>query len=505
MPESADIPLPPATLPELVAEQVRRTPERIAATDGRVELTYAELWDRAGLVADRLPDVEPESLVAILLPRSLGFLVAALGVARAGGAYLPVDPQSPPERIRRTIADARPVAVVTDASGHDEWPDRVVLDDAGRPVGTGRTSAGPRATARPANAAYVIYTSGSTGAPKGVVVTHRALTNYLRWAVQAYPACGGATLAHSAVTFDLTVTALYTPLLAGGRVHLAGLSSGPGRAALRISPCTLLKATPALVPMLEVLPAEFSPTRELVLGGEELLGETLARWRSAHPDVTIINEYGPTEATVGCMEERLRPGDPVPSGPVALGRPIWNMRVFVLDDRLRPVPPGATGEMYLAGAGLARGYLGRPAMTADRFVACPFGPPGERMYRTGDLARRNADGTLYFAGRSDSQVKLRGFRVEPGEVESVLQTHPQVAQCAVVPRADAFGPTVLCAYVTAVPGHSPDPAALRRHAETLLPEYAVPAQVVVIDAIPLTGHGKVDRRALGAGAEVIGR
>ncbi|MFC0005865.1 AMP-binding protein, partial [Micromonospora siamensis] len=262
--------------------------------------------------------------------------------------------------------------------------------------------------------AYVIYTSGSTGHPKGVVIAHQALAGYLLTAAVDYPGAAQGSLLHSPVGFDLTITALYLPLLLGGCVHVADLLGDEQVTTERVG---LLKVTPSHLGVLENTGWAL-PVGDVVVGGEALSGPALAGLRQRHPAAVIVNEYGPTETTVGCVTHRIEPGDELPAGPVPIGRPTANTRVFVLDERLELVCPGVTGELYVAGAGLARGYLGQPGLTAGRFVACPFGGPGERMYRTGDLVRWNGRGELEFLGRVDDQVKVRGFRVELGEVEA---------------------------------------------------------------------------------------
>jgi hypothetical protein len=291
---------------------------------------------------------------------------------------------------------------------------------------------------------------------------------------------------HSPVGFDLTVTSLHGVLAAGGCVTVAALAPG-------LPPAAFLKVTPS---HLAVLPSGLVHRGELVVGGEALLGEPLGDWRRRHPDVTVVNEYGPTEATVGCILHRVGPGEPVPVGGVPIGRPAPGTRAYVLDARLRPVPVGVPGELYLAGDQLARGYLGQPGQTADRFVPDPYGPAGTRMYRTGDRARLLADGTLEYLGRTDSQVKVRGFRVEPGELEAALAEEPGLAQVAVAVREDPAGGTRLVGYAVAEPGAAPDAEAVRARLAGRLPGYLVPAAVVLLDALPLTPNGKVDRRAL---------
>ncbi|MFE6992751.1 amino acid adenylation domain-containing protein, partial [Streptomyces pharetrae] len=288
--------------------------------------------------------------------------------------------------------------------------------------------------------------------------------------------------------FDLTVTALYSPLVSGGRVVLAELDEQAGQ----VGRPSFMKVTPSHLGLLQALPEGVSPSGTLVTGGEALVGEVLEAWRAEHPQVTVINAYGPTEATVNCTDFRIEPGQRVGSGPVPIGRPFWNTRAYVLDERLRPVPPGVAGELYIGGVVLARGYFERPDLTAERFTADPFGPAGARMYRTGDMARWNSDGQLVYAGRVDDQVKLRGFRIELGEIQAVIAGHPEVARAAVVVREDQPGDQRLVAYVVgSVDG-------VREYVASRLPDYMVPSAFVALDELPLTVNGKLDRRALPA-------
>ncbi|MFI6447709.1 amino acid adenylation domain-containing protein [Kitasatospora sp. NPDC050543] len=504
-------PSPLLPVPELFQAQVERTPDRPALrADGR-ELSYAELNARANRLARLLVQrgAGPERLVALALPRSVDQVVALLAVLKSGAAYLPIDPAHPAERIAYTLADAAPTLLLTtlDAGaalpavdGPEVWElDRpeVTALLAGEPD-TDLADADRLARLTPGHPAYVIYTSGSTGRPKGVVVEHRSVADYLGWTAADYPSARGVALVHSPVSFDLTVTALWTPLVVGGCVHLAALDEDrPTRDALAEHPVTFLKATPSHLPLLTALPPEFSPSGELLLGGEALTAGAVAEWRRRHPDVGLVNVYGPTEATVNCTEYRIPPGTELPDGPVPIGRPFAGTRAYVLDAHLRPTPPGVPGEFYIAGASLARGYLGRPGLTAERFVADPHGPAGARMYRTGDLATWRADGNLVYLGRADDQVKLRGFRIELGEIETALTDHHQVRSSAVVVREDQPGDQRLVAYVVGADG-PPDTAALRAALERALPEYMVPSAVVALDRLPLTPNGKLDRRALPA-------
>ncbi|WP_203924701.1 non-ribosomal peptide synthetase, partial [Rugosimonospora africana] len=508
--------VPQVTVPELFEAQVARTPDAIAVVCDGVGVSYAELNARANRLARHLVGfgLGPERLVALALPRSVEMVVALLAVLKAGGAYLPIDPDYPAERIGFMLADAAPVAVVATRGTCDVLPDdvlpgdvevpRVVVDAAetaavvaGLPPAD-LTDADRLHPLTAANPAYVIYTSGSTGTPKGVMVEHRSVANYLSWTTSSYRGARRVSLVHSPISFDLTVTALYTPLLVGGTLLLT--EPKPDESVNRRGrySYTFVKATPSHLSILDTLPDEPSPDVELVLGGEALTGEALRAWRTRHPAATVLNAYGPTEATVNCVEYRIEPGDDVPAGPVPIGRPLLNTRVYVLDSGLRPVPWGVVGELYVAGAGLARGYLNRPGLSAGRFVADPFGGVGERMYRTGDLVRWTSDGDLVFVGRSDDQVKLRGFRIELGEVEAALTEDPVVSQAVVVLREDRPGEKRLVGYVVGVDGAAVDGGVLRDRLAERLPDYMVPVVVVGLDSLPLTGNGKLDRRALPA-------
>ncbi|WP_410581902.1 non-ribosomal peptide synthase/polyketide synthase [Amycolatopsis sp. lyj-108] len=468
-------PLGAATLPELVRAQAERTPDAPAVTDVGVTLTYAELERHANRLAHRLiaAGAGPEHRIGIVLPNSAELLVALLAVLKSGAAYVPIDPMYPPDRISAVLGDSRPLAVLDDREA--------VLDTAGWP----ETDPGVRPL--PDHPAYVIYTSGSTGKPKGVITTHGGLLNFLRWAAETYPSLSGTAVLHSSVSFDLTVTTLYGTLLAGGRIRVAGSQAQ--------RPPTFLKATPGHLPLLGVMDDdELSPTGELVVGGDQLLGSVADAWRADHPGVVVINEYGPTETTVGCMEYRVGPGQELAAGAVPIGHPIWNTRLYVLDARLNPVPPGIAGELYVAGDGLARGYFELPGLTAAGFIACPFGEPGERMYRTGDVVIRRHDGELVCLGRVDEQVKIRGFRIEPGEVEAALRSHPDLTEAVVVARRDD-GQARLIAYLVSV-ADTPDAATLREFLGRSLPEYMIPSAFVPLDALPLNRNGKLDRKAL---------
>ncbi|MGP3924192.1 amino acid adenylation domain-containing protein, partial [Streptomyces sp. 8N616] len=507
--------VPHASVLDLFHAQAARTPHAAAVRDARSTLSYAELDARSSRLAQLLIQrgVAPEQFVGIALPRTADLAVGLLGVLKAGAAYLPIDPDYPAERIAFMLGDTDPTLIISNRELAGALPDtstpHLLLDDPGTAEESaalpaeGPTDADRNGPLLPAHPAYVIYTSGSTGRPKGVVIEHRSLGAYLQWAREAYPAMTGTSLLHSPISFDLTVTALYTTLVSGGLVHIAELDE---RAAEGPTP-TFLKGTPSALALLEALPDETSPTELIMLGGELLLGEVIDRWRARHPGADVLNVYGATEATVNSVQYRIEAGAPSPTGPVPVGRPFWNTQVYVLDSGLRPVPVGVPGEAYIAGTGLARGYWNRASLTAGRFVANPYGPPGSRMYRTGDVLRWNEDGQLEFVGRGDGQIKLRGFRIELGEIESVLASHPQVVQAAVVVREDLPGDKRLVAYVVAG-ASAPAAESVREHAAAQLPEYMVPSAFVTVDAFPLTPNGKLDRRALPApdfGPEAAGR
>ncbi|WP_328489127.1 non-ribosomal peptide synthase/polyketide synthase [Streptomyces zaomyceticus] len=505
------------TVLDLFREQTARTPHAAAVTGSDGTLDYAELDARSSRLAHLLVarGAAPERFVGIALPRTTEMVVALLAVLKTGAAYLPVDPDYPAERIEFMLDDTRPTLLVTTRDLAGALPDtgtpRLHLDDpeladalAAQPA-TAPTDADRHSPLRPAHPAYVIYTSGSTGRPKGVVIEHRSLGAYLQWGRDAYPAMTGTSLLHSPISFDLTVTALYTTLVSGGLVRVAELDETTAEGATP----TFLKGTPSVLALLEALPADVSPSGLVMLGGELLLGEVIDRWRARRPEADVLNVYGATEATVNSVQYRIPAGAPSPTGPVPVGRPFWNTRVYVLDSALRPVPAGVPGEAYIAGTGLARGYWHRAGLTSERFVANPYGPPGSRMYRTGDVLRWNHDGLLEFVGRGDGQVKLRGYRIELGEIEAVLAAHDHVTQAAVLLREDQPGDKRLVAYA-ATGGRPVTPEDLRALAAEQLPEYMVPSAFVTLDAFPLTPNGKLDRKALpapeyGTGSESAGR
>jgi amino acid adenylation domain-containing protein/non-ribosomal peptide synthase protein (TIGR01720 family) len=505
------------TLPELFERQAARTPDAVAVVSGARSLSYAELATGAGRLARYLVGLEvgPESRVALVLGRSAETVVAVLGVLMAGAAYVPVDPGYPAERVRWMLTDAAPDVVICTARTRDALPAELTAGTAGRLVtlddpATAAAIAGHRgggldererpAPLRPGHPAYVIYTSGSTGAPKGVVVTHRGLGNLAAAQIERFGVRAGArVLQLASLSFDAAVSELCMALLSGASVVTVGPTELPPRVPLG-QVVARWGVTHVTVPPSALAAADDLPDglETLVVAGESCPPGLVERWS---PGRRMVNAYGPTETTVcAAMSLPLTP-ESVGSGAVPIGGPIGSTRLSVLDGFLRPVPPGMVGELYVTGAGVARGYLGRAGLTAARFVASPQ-VPGERMYRTGDMVRRTGDGALVFVGRADGQVKVRGFRVEPGEVETALAGHPGVAQAAVVAREDSPGERRLVGYV--VPdrqlpaGRELDERSVRAHAAAVLPDYMVPAAVVVLDALPVTANGKVDRAALPA-------
>ncbi|MFC9133373.1 amino acid adenylation domain-containing protein [Streptomyces sp. NPDC057099] len=519
-------PVPSATVRELFAGQVARRPDAVAVACEGVELSYAELDERANRLARLLlaQGVGPESVVGVALRRSPELLVAILAVLKAGGAYLPIDPELPAERVTFMVDDAVPSVVVTTAELSGVVPRnvaRVVLDDPHTVRGLAAVDgAAPAADELagdllPDHPAYIIYTSGSTGRPKGVMIPHAGLTNYLVWAAEMYAvAAGGAVPLHSSLAFDLTVTSVLVPLVSGATVVVSPSGGADAVAELvrERGDFALAKVVPAHLSLLsEQLTDQQAAmaARTWVVGGEELPGAVARDWLARSPGSVLVNEYGPTETVVGCSVFEARPGREIGDA-VPIGRPVANTRLYVLDERLCPVPLGVAGELYIAGAQMARGYVRRPGVTAERFVATPFAP-GERMYRSGDLARWNGDGQLEYLGRADEQVKIRGFRIEPGEVRTLFTAHPDVARAAVVVREDTPGDKRLVAYVVAAESQDRSPGVggtlpgeLLEAARRRLPDYMVPSAVVVLDALPLAASGKLDRRALPAPEHVSG-
>ncbi|WP_066946327.1 non-ribosomal peptide synthetase [Streptomyces lushanensis] len=499
-------PYPSGTLPALFEAQAARTPDAPALRYEGTTVSYARLGAEADRLAAELREhgVGPESVVGVCLPRGIGLVVALLAVMKAGGAYLPLDPEYPRERVGFMLDDAAATVVVTDAglaalvSGGDGAGDRRIVDiDADRSgpsgplVPSGPSGTGTDSRPAPGHPAYVIYTSGSTGRPKGVVVEHRAIVNRLRWMQETYGLTGAdRVLQKTPYGFDVSVWEFFWPLTTGATLvlarpgghrdpaYLAGVIADEGVTTLHFVPSMLRAFLAGPLPAMPTL-------RRMMCSGEALPADLVT---AVHERIgcELHNLYGPTEAAVDVTAARCAPGLPV-----TIGRPIANTRTYIVDEGLRPVPVGVPGELLLGGVQLARGYLGRPALTAERFVPSPFATaPGERLYRTGDLARYRADGTIEYLGRLDHQVKIRGQRVELGEIEAVL------TECAGV---DAAAVTLhderLVAHLTPA---TADVAAVREQLRGKLPEHMCPAHWMLLDALPLTTSGKVDRKALPA-------
>ncbi|MDT0611484.1 non-ribosomal peptide synthetase [Streptomyces lancefieldiae] len=513
---------PPATLTELLDRQARATPDAVALTFEDSRTTYRELAERSGRLARLLTErgAGPERFVAVAVPRSPELVVALVAVLRAGAAYVPVDPDYPAARVEFMLADAGPALLLTVKDTADRLPRTdvpvVMVDDA--PLTEGPVTSAPHGVDHPA---YMIYTSGSTGRPKGVVVTHAAIVNRLLWMQDRFRLDGtDRVLQKTSASFDVSVWEFFWPLITGATLVVARPDGhrDPDYLAevIRRAGVTTAHFVPSMLAefVTEETAAACTGLRRVVCSGEALPAELAARFHRTF-GAPLHNLYGPTEAAVDVTAWQYRPG----ARTIPIGTPIWNTALYVLDSRLRPLPPGVFGDLYIAGAGLARGYHDRRGLTAERFVACPFGEPGRRMYRTGDLARWNADGELEFAGRADHQVKIRGFRVEPQEIEDTLTDHPGVLGAAVVarPGRGADGAAQLVAYVVPATSGGSGPTGtdwdlhagldlteLRGFVAARLPAHLVPAVFVALDRMPVTANGKLDRAALPE-PEITGR
>jgi amino acid adenylation domain-containing protein len=494
---------PDDTLAGIIAEQVRRTPDAPAVRFGAEELSYAELDGRANWLALRLRElgVGPDIAVGVHMRRSTELMVAVLAVLKAGGAYLPLDPDHPVERLRVMVRSSDCPVVLTQQDLAGAFGTNLIGTEL--VVGPDTAAHGPELSATPGNLAYVIYTSGSTGVPKGVQIAHQGIVNRLRWMQEAYQlTAADRVLQKTAISFDVSVWELYWPLMTGACVvlaaphrhrdpeYLAGLMASERVTVCHFVP-VMLRAFLDAGDM-----TGLTDLRLIVCSGEELPAD-LARQCLRTLHVRLENLYGPTEASVDVTAWTCSPD--AAAARVPIGRPIANTQTYVLDDTLEPAPAGVSGELYLGGVQLARGYHGQSALTAERFVASPFGPPGARLYRTGDRARWLPDGTLEFLGRLDHQVKIRGFRIELGEIEQVLARHESIGQVRVLVREDRPGDRRLAAYLTVQAG-APEPSTpdLRALAAATLPTYMVPSAFVILPEFPLSSSGKVDQNALPA-------
>ncbi|MGG1187759.1 non-ribosomal peptide synthetase DhbF [Bacillus subtilis] len=492
------------SLQDMFEKQAVLTPERIALMCDDIQVNYRKLNEEANRLARLLIEkgIGPEQFVALALPRSPEMVASMLGVLKTGAAYLPLDPEFPADRISYMLEDAKPSCIITTEEIAASLPDNLavpelVLDQAVTQEIIKRYSPeNPDVSVSLDHPAYIIYTSGSTGRPKGVVVTQKSLSNFLLSMKEAFSLGEeDRLLAVTTVAFDISALELYLPLISGAQIVIARKETirEPHVLAQMIEnfDINIMQATPTLWHALVTSEPEKLRGLRVLVGGEALPCGLLQALQDLHCSVT--NLYGPTETTIwsaaAFLEEGLKGVPPI-------GKPIWNTQVYVLDNGLQPVPPGVVGELYIAGTGLARGYFHRPDLTAERFVADPYGPPGTRMYRTGDQARWRADGSLDYIGRADHQIKIRGFRIELGEIDAVLANHPHIEQAAVVVREDQPGDKRLAAYVVA--DTAIDTAELRRYMGASLPDYMVPAAFVEMDELPLTPNGKFDRKALPA-------
>lgn len=492
------------SLQDMFEKQAVLTPERIALICDDVQVNYQELNQEANRLARLLIEkgIGPEQFVALALPRSPEMVASMLGVLKTGAAYLPLDPEFPADRISYMLEDAKPSCIITTEEIAASLPDdlaipELVLDQAVTQEIIKRYSPeNPDVSVSLDHPAYIIYTSGSTGRPKGVVVTQKSLSNFLLSMQEAFSLGEeDRLLAVTTVAFDISALELYLPLISGAQIVIAKKETirEPQALAQMIEnfDINIMQATPTLWHALVTSEPEKLRGLRVLVGGEALPSGLLQALQDLHCSVT--NLYGPTETTIWSAAAFLEEGL---QGVPPIGKPIWNTQVYVLDNGLQPVPPGVVGELYIAGTGLARGYFHRPDLTAERFVADPYGPPGTRMYRTGDQARWRADGSLDYIGRADHQIKIRGFRIELGEIDAVLANHPHIEQAAVVVREDQPGDKRLAAYVVA--DAAIDTAELRRYMGASLPDYMVPSAFVEMDELPLTPNGKLDRKALPA-------
>jgi amino acid adenylation domain-containing protein len=496
-----------ASVPELFERQAAATPAATALLSPQGEVTYTELNGQANQIARYLQKrgVDPEQFVTVCLERSPQMIAVLLGILKAGGAYVPLEPDYPHERLAYMMHDTQSPLLLTDSRLRQRLPDSsaqvVLLDgEAERIAQESRENLAPAATAH--NLAYVMYTSGSTGQPKGVAVSHRGIVRLVQETNFASLTADETFLHFAPISFDASTLEIWGPLLNGGQLalmppHKAGLAE-LGRALQQYRVTTLWLTAGLFHQMVEDHLEALAGVQQLLAGGDVLSPQHVKKALWAAEGQTLINGYGPTENTTFTCCHPLQDADKIESS-VPIGQPIANTQVHILDDNLQPVPIGVPGELYTGGDGLARGYLNHPRTTAEKFIPDPFGSePGQRLYKTGDQARWRSDGTIVFLGRNDNQVKIRGFRVELGEVEVVLNQHPAIENVTVVARDDAVGSKQLVAYFA--PRQTPPPTlgALRRFLRQRVPDYMVPSSFIMLDALPLSANGKVDRSTLPA-------
>jgi amino acid adenylation domain-containing protein len=501
------------TLSELFEAQAERTPTEIALAFKDQVLTYGELNGRANMLARRLrrQGVIRDVLVGVLMERSVEMVIGLLGILKAGGAYVPLDPHYPEERLSFMMEDAQLKTVLSEQSFADRAGlsgAHVLALDRDWHLLSDESDQNFESTATADSLAYVIYTSGSTGRPKGVMIPHRGLVNYLSWCTGAYNVGDGSGApVHSPISFDLTVTSLFAPLLSGKCVRLLpeerAVESLAEALLWQQSEFSLVKLTPAhLAVLIQLLPSNEATVhvQSFVIGGEALSKETIADWQRKANGKRLINEYGPTETVVGCIVYEVGSGEAESfdqAATVPIGRPIANTQAYILDRWLHPVPIGIVGEIAIGGDGLARGYLNRPDLTAEKFIPNPFGVAhGARMYKTGDLARYLPGGEIEFLGRVDDQIKIRGLRIEPGEVESSLLTFPGVEQVMVLVREDSKGRKQLAVYLITENHAELNLSGLRSHLKARLPHWMIPEVFTFVEKWPVTANGKVDRDTL---------
>jgi amino acid adenylation domain-containing protein/non-ribosomal peptide synthase protein (TIGR01720 family) len=499
------------TLHGLIELQVERSPDSIAVVFEDQVWTYSALDRWANQLARRLTvlGVKPNVPVGLFMERGPAMVAAILGILKAGGAYVPLPRDYPRERLKFMLNDCGATLLLTQDHLKNELPADTVtveyVDRDGLQDAIGATRPRPAVAVTASDLAYVIYTSGSTGLPKGTMIEHGGVVNYLAWCIQAYPVVeGSGSPVQSSIGFDATVTSLISPLITGRRVVLLPEAQEIDALAASLSSDSdfgLVKLTPAHLKMLVSMVPEATAqggTRSFIIGGEALMSDDIEFWRTHAPRTRLVNEYGPTETVVGCCVYEVSRDTPT-SGAVPIGRPIANTQLYVLGRHMDPMPVGVPGELYIGGAGLSRGYLNRPELSAERFVPNPFsGDVGARLYKTGDLVRHGADGNLHFLDRIDQQVKVRGFRIELGEIESVLRRYSGVRDAVVLTNDDPARGKRLVAYVASDSRTRPSDVELRSHLQKHLPAHMVPAVFVMLDALPLTPNGKVDRRVLPA-------